>query len=256
MYWHASCSAAIVNRHGIVPVMYMAERSLHDRYSIGRFHERLNRFVMVVETGDGSLVEAFCPNTSRLIGLLEGTPEVLLTHNEDPARKTAYTVRAIRDNDHWVGIDAARANDIFEAHLTEPATGPFAEWRHWEREVTHDESQFDFCRTVNDRREWVEVKSLSSRTSQGNAFYSGTPSKRGYRHLEHLGDLAEAGDDAWCVFVIQRLDVQAVVPAEVTQPQWIQSLRAANDRGVEILAYRCRFDGNDWRIDARIPARL
>lgn len=230
--------------------------SLDQRFSVGRFRERLNRFVMRVETETGSHVRCFCPNTSRLIGLLEDRPRVLITENQDPDRKTDFTVRAFQDNDTWVGIEAFRANELFEAYL-QRESGVFNDWVSWEREVTHENSQLDFCGLKSrDEREWVEVKSLSSRTSSGRAFYSGTPSKRGYRHLKHLGDLVESGDDARCVFVVQRSDVEALVPAEVSEPGWIRALRKAERRGVAILAFRCAFDGCNWSITDRIPAHL
>jgi sugar fermentation stimulation protein A len=229
---------------------------LDSRYDVGRYLERSNRFVMTVERSDGSRVEAYCPNTSRLIGLLEGHPRVLLTRNEDPSRKTNHTIHAFRDNEVWVGIKAANANEIFDRYLRLADSSPFDQWETWDREVPFQSSQIDFVRVSGDKKEWVEVKSLSSRASDGRAFYSGTPSERGYRHLDHLGDLAEDGDKSRCVFVVQRSDVSALAPAEVTESDWLEALREASGRGVDIRAYRCEFDGERWEIAVEIPTIL
>ncbi len=233
-----------------------SRRKPHSKYYIGRFLGRDNRFIMRVELNDGSLVEAYCPNTSRLIGLLEGDPEVLLTKNDKADRKTNFTIRAFRNDEIWVGIEAVRANDIFEKYLASTERQPFEAWENWEREVSFDSSQFDFRCKMDELTDWVEVKSLSSRTSEGKAFYSGTPSKRGYRHLDHLSELAEQGDRARCVFVVQRSDVDGLVPADVTQGEWLDALRHAADRDVDIRAYRCEFDGLEWTIKSEIPAYL
>lgn len=230
--------------------------SLSEQYCTGTFLERLNRFVMRIRLDDRGEVHAYCPNTSRLIGLLDGEPRILLTRNRDPDRKTDFTIKAIRENNHWVGIEAVRANDLFESFLEGGDHPYFQNWSDWTREVSYEESQLDFRASRNDDRLWVEVKSLSSRSSDGSSFYSGTPSKRGYRHLNHLGDLAESGEEACCVFVVQRGDIDSVSPADVTEPDWLEALRKAENRGVDILGFRCQFNGEKWSIDEEIPTYL
>ncbi len=234
----------------------MTETDALSCFIVGRYRSRENRFVMRVKLPEGAIVDAFCPNTSRLIGLLEGKPELLLTAANNPDRKTDYTVRGIRNNETWVGIEASRANDFFESFLESGDPDAFGTWGSWEREVTHDSSQFDFHFPERTPQGWVEVKSLSSRSSDGAAFYSGTPSRRGYRHLDHLGNLAEKGKEAWCVFVVQREDVDRLKEADVTQVDWIQALRRADERGVTVAGYRCRFTGEDWIIEDKIPTQL
>lgn len=225
----------------------------------GRFVERPNRFLINAKRKDtGHVVTAFCPNTSRLIGLIDGTPDLLLTSNNDPERKTDYTVRCIKDRGQWVGIEASLANDLFERYLENVSTPPFQSWTNWKREVTFEESQFDFKGQRTDGlTHWVEVKSLSSRGQHNrSAFFSGTPSKRGWRHLDELAETIERGNRASCVFVVQRADVVQVAPGKPTHPGWYQSLRTARERGVGIHAYRCDFGNRKWTIQDPIPVIL
>lgn len=221
----------------------------------GRFLDRPNRFVIHVELNDGEPVKAFCPNTSRLIGLLDEQPELLLETNHDPDRKTDYTVRCIKDRGHWVGIEAARANDLFEDYLRDDPVSPFSTWTEWEREVTYEESQFDFRGVERDGTiHWTEVKSLSSRGADNrSAFFSGTPSKRGWRHLGELESAVETGGNAHCVFVVQRSDVVQLAPGEPTHPVWIKAIRSAENGGVSLHGFRCEWTGHDWQIQAPIP---
>lgn len=199
------------------------------------------------------MVRAYCPNTSRLIGLLNDQPEVWLTANADPDRKTAYTVKRIRDNDNWVGIHASQANELYEDYLHEqtPNTEPY----RWEREVKTGNCWIDF-RHSGSPPEWVEVKSLSSKGQNDEAFFSGTPSKRARKHLHSLAELVRSGDRARCVFVVQRQDVQGVSIQEPTHPDWIEGLQAAVQAGVEIEAYRCRVSRHDLVIDQPISVDL
>ncbi|MFB6347531.1 MAG: DNA/RNA nuclease SfsA [bacterium] len=222
----------------------------------GYYRDRLNRFVMEIELSDGDRVRAFCPNTSRLIGLLKDGAEVLLTENDDPERKTNFTVKGFRNNDTWVGIEAIRANELFDEYLSQTSEDRFGAYSEWDREVPLYDSQIDFCRRLDERSHWIEVKSLSSRSESGEAFYSGTTSERGYRHLADLSRAVEEGDRADCVFVVQRSDVEGLSPAAVTQEDWLHALRSADEAGVNILAFRCVFDGNTWRIEDSIPTEL
>jgi len=50
--------------------------------------------------------------------------------------------------------------------------------------------------------------------------------------------------------------VDRIKEADVSQEDWMQSLRRAHERGVTITGYRCRFIGGGWRIEKEIPAEL
>lgn len=221
--------------------------------------DRPNRFVMTVRLHeDEEMVEAYCPNTSRLIGLIENNPEVLLTRNSQSNRKTDYTVRCIKDRGHWVGIEASRANDLFDRYLKEDPIPPFSDWTEWTREVPFQDSQLDFRGITGDGdQHWVEVKSLSSRgRNNRSAFFSGTPSKRGWRHLGELEDAVQKDDRAHCVFVIQREDVVQLGPGEPTHPEWYRAIQSAHDNGVSIRAFRCERRNGCWSIKDPIPVIL
>lgn len=216
---------------------------------IGTLVDRPNRFVMTVDFPDGPRVRAYCPNTSRLIGLFEPGRKAWVVPNDDPDRKTDYTVTRIRDHGVWVGIVARRANELFAEYLARDPRGPYDEWCEWRREVALGSSQVDFLGRGGDGRpHWVEVKSLSSASSSGEdrfAFYSGTPSRRAYRHLDELAGAVEAGHRAACVFVVQRPDVGSIRPDARTEENWLESLRHAQRRGVRVEGLGCRRDAVD-----------
>ncbi len=229
---------------------------------VGTLVDRPNRFVMTVDLEDGARVRAYCPNTSRLIGLFEPGREAWVIPNDDPDRKTDYTVTRLRDGGVWVGIVARRANELFADYLSRDPRGAYAEWNEWRREVSLGSSQVDFLGRAGDGRpHWVEVKSLSSASSRGNsrfAFYSGTPSRRAYRHLDELAAAAEAGHRAACVFVVQRPDVEAIRPGPRTEEGWLESLRDARRRGVRVEGLGCRREAaaRSLYVSRRLNTRL
>jgi sugar fermentation stimulation protein A len=221
--------------------------------STASFVARLNRFVALAELPGGGRVRAYLPNTARLTDLLvPGAPLILVGH-DDPVRTTQWTVTRVWDGT-WVALAASGAADLLAAHLA--AGDPLPGWSPpvaVRREVAHGGRRFDLEVTLADgQAAIVEVKSLS-RALGGVAPLSATPSTRGVAHLEVLGDLAEAGTRVAVVFVIQREDVDVLDLAAAAEPRWVEAVRRARRRGVEVLAYACRVTEDDLRLHAVVP---
>jgi sugar fermentation stimulation protein A len=232
-----------------------------------RFVERPNRFVVraeldvdreitdLVEADDGDVVEAYLPNTSRLGELVtEGRP-ILLEPSDDPERSTDFTVRRFWD-DTWVSVEATRAEEAVEDWMQRrgelPELGPV---ESWERQVERAGHRFDFHLSHPDGdKTWLEVKSLS-RAESGAAHLSKTPSSRADAHLETLGDFAESGERAALIFVLQRDDVEMLEVGGDADPGWIESVRRAADRGVDVLASRTRVTPSNLWIEEKLPLR-
>ena len=232
-----------------------------------RFVERPNRFVVraklevpetiepLVEGNDGDVVDAYLPNTSRLGELLtEGRP-MLLEPADDPERATDYTVRRFWDGT-WVSVEARRAEDAIDDWMQWrdqlPEIGSIESWK---RQVERSGHRFDFWVAHPDGdKTWLEVKSLS-RAESGVAHLSKTPSSRADAHLETLGDFVASGECAALVFVLQRDDVEALEAGGDADPGWIESVRRAADRGVDVLAVRTRVTPSNLWIEEKLPLR-
>jgi sugar fermentation stimulation protein A len=223
------------------------------RAATARFVARLNRFVALVERPDGRQVRAYLPNTARLTDLLIPDAPLILVGHDDPTRTTAWTVTRVWDGT-WVALAASGAADLLAQHLAagEPLPGwspPLAV----RREVTRAGRRFDLELTLAEGAPAiVEVKSLS-RALGRVAPLSATPSTRGVAHLDVLGDLAEGGTRTAVVFVIQRGDVEVLDLDAPAESRWVDGVRRARRRGVEVLAYSCHVTEDELSLSAAVP---
>ena len=65
---------------------------------------------------------------------------------------------------------------------------------------------------------------------------------RGQKHLQELMEMRELGHRAALVFCVQHTGIKRIKPADAIDPDYGRLLRAAADKGVELLAYSTRFD--------------
>ena len=75
---------------------------------------RENRFALVAALPDGRRVRAHLPSTARLTELLAPGALVVLEENDQPGRRTRWTVTRVWDG-VWVAQAASRANVLVAA---------------------------------------------------------------------------------------------------------------------------------------------
>jgi len=213
-----------------------------------RFIKRLNRFVAVVEV-DGEQQTVHVPNTGRLRELLVEGAAVLLRRYSSPNRKTQFGLLLVKYGDIWVSIDSANVpNKIVHEALLEGYFQQFRSYRSICREVTMNKSRFDFGLFSGDSEYYIEVKGVTL-VENRQAYFPDAPTVRGTRHLEELTQLRLVGKGAGVIFLIQREDADVIRPNDRTDKNFGDALRKAHAAGVDLLAYTCRIDVIQKRID-------
>lgn len=211
------------------------------------FKERLNRFLVRVER-HGRQHLCHLPNPGRLHELLAEAAPVLLRRRARRGRKTAYDMVAVRKGAVWVSVDTRLPNRAVGEWLAEGTLPEFRGYRKVQPEVPLGESRIDFL-LHNGKDCYLEVKSCTL-VEGDSALFPDAPTDRGRRHLMTLAEAAERGLRSSVLFVVQRPDASLFRPRDETDPAFADALRDARVRGVEVYAYRARFEEGEL-VDPR-----
>ena len=214
------------------------------------FLHRPNRFIAHVAMG-GETVICHVKNTGRCRELLVPGAEVWLERGENPIRKTAWDLIAVRKGGKLINMDAQAPNRVFGewAAQFEPQMTALR------REVTFGQSRLDFCLETPEGLHYVEVKGVTLE-EQGHTQFPDAPTERGVKHLQELVRAVKEGHRASAVFVIQMEDVTDFAPNDVTHPAFGDALRAAAAAGVNVAALNCRVTPESLEILGSVPVVL
>jgi sugar fermentation stimulation protein A len=200
-----------------------------------RFLKRRQRFLAQVALAQGGRVWVHVPNTGALRGCARPGQEILLTREDRPGRKTAYTWRFSRGPAGWICIDTLVPNRLVGAALAGPGLPGLPPVLAVRPEVTLPQGgRLDFAADLGDRQLFLEVKSVTW-VEEGVALFPDGVTVRGRRHLENLAAMAKQGHEAWQVFVVQRPDARLLRPAAALDPAYARGLAAVAAQGVKIL---------------------
>lgn len=218
----------------------------------GRFVERPNRFVALVDTAEGRLV-CHVKNTGRCRELLIPGATVYLERAENPARKTAYDLIAVRKGNLLINMDAQAPNRVFGEWAA--AGGFLPELRALRPEYAYGASRIDFCLETARGPHLVEVKGVTLEEN-GHARFPDAPTERGVKHIHELKNAVERGMDATLFFVVQMEGMIDVSPNDATHPAFGDALREAAAVGVTVRAFDCAVTPDSIAIRREIPVLL
>lgn len=225
----------------------------------GRLVKRYKRFLADVVFDDGHEETVHCPNPGSMLGTRTPGSAVRCSTSDNPKRKLRHTLEMIRVGRAWVGLHAARANDVVRRALEAGAYSAFEGYATTRGEVKTDEgSRFDFRLSDHPGSPapcWIEVKSVTL-CADRHARFPDAVTERGRRHLEHLMARKAAGDRAALLFVVQRADADDVAPADDIDPAYGEALRKAAEAGVELHALSARVTADRIRLERVLPVRL
>jgi sugar fermentation stimulation protein A len=214
-----------------------------NNYVEGIFKNRPNRFIAEVELG-GEIVIAHVPNTGRCKELLVPDAKVYLLPNDNPKRKTKYSLHFVLNNGVLVSLFSQQANEIVFNSIKENKIKELQDYNIIEREKTVDNSRIDiYLAKTNNEKEiledcYVEVKGVTL-IKDGLAQFPDAPTERGRKHLKELIDLRKRGHRAAVFFLIQHPNGNQFRPNWENDPDFAMVLNEAYDKGVEIIVYKC-----------------
>ena len=210
----------------------------------GIFLSRPNRFIArVIVNGTEETVHV--KNTGRCKELLPRGARVILEKAPDSSkRKTKYDLIAVYKNGMLINTDSQSPNKAameFIPQLFEDVT-------YIRPETVFGSSRFDFYIEAGGRKIFMEVKGCTLEDN-GVCRFPDAPTERGLKHINELVTAVKSGYEAYIFFVIQMENAKYFTPNRDTHPQFADALKAASEKGVNVIAYTCKVTPDSMVID-------
>ncbi len=222
----------------------------------GTFLSRENRFIAKVLI-DGTKETVHVKNTGRCRELLIPGVQVYLEKSDNPERKTAYDLVAVKKGERLVNMDSQIPNAAAAEWLGSGAFVP--DITYMKREVSYGNSRFDlyfeYQKDKKLHRAFLEVKGVTLEDN-GIVRFPDAPTERGIKHIHELVECMKDGYEAYLLFVIQMKDVRYFEPDAVIHPEFADALKSAVRAGVQILAYDCKVTPDTMVIADPVEVRV
>jgi len=233
-----------------------------------RFLRRYKRFFADVELPSGETVVCHVANSGSLKTCLTEGADCLITPAADPERKLRYSLRAIKGELGWIGVDTSVPNEIVWELYEKRRLADWARYSFAQREVKiSDESRIDLILwnpslkvatektskkaeskpnpsrlkfpdyfDAGHQLRFIEVKNVTLMHGNVASFPDGV-TERGQKHLDELMRLKSMGHEAEIFFTVQREGVRSFRPAEDIDPVYARKLDEARRAGVVIRVH-------------------
>lgn len=202
---------------------------------------RYKRFLFDAVLEDGTAITGSCPNTGSMRGLTTPGSRIWLSQHDSPTRKYRHMLEMVEADGTVVGINTGMPNRLAEEAILNGRIPELAGYSIIRREQKYGRnSRIDFLLSEPGLPDaYVEVKNVHFMREKGLAEFPDTATKRGAKHLEELGDAAEAGHRAVMLYLIQRGDCDRMRICDDLDPVYALAFQRAMARGVEAYAVKC-----------------
>ncbi|KQS88434.1 MULTISPECIES: DNA/RNA nuclease SfsA [unclassified Rhizobium] len=217
--------------------------------------QRYKRFLFDAVLQNGSAITGFCPNTGSMRGLTAPGSRIWLSEHDSPTRKYPHMLEMVEVGGTVVGVNTGLPNRLAEEAILAGQVSNLHLYATLRREQKYGRnSRIDMLLTDPDRkRAYVEVKNVHFSRTLGLGEFPDSPTVRGAKHLEELGDMVEAGHRGIMIYLIQRDDCSTFRVCDDLDPAYAQAFERARQRGVEAFALKCRVSPQQILPDGLIP---
>lgn len=220
----------------------------------GIFINRPNRFIAEVEV-EGIRHLAHVKNTGRCKELLVPNAPIYLEENNNPDRKTKFSLISVYKGDRLINMDSQAPGKVFLEYLQAGGFSDFSGITHIKTEVGFGKSRLDIYAEAGNRHAFFEVKGVTLEEG-GIGKFPDAPTQRGIKHLQELEKAVVAGYEAFMIFVIQMDNICHFTPNCQTHPEFATSLTHAMSKGVNAHAFTCKITNNSIKIKNFIPIKM
>ena len=211
---------------------------IYDNMIEAIFIKRPNRFIAHCLLGNEE-VKVHVKNTGRCKELLIPGARVYLQSNDDPNRKTKYSLISVQKGERLVNMDSQVPNKVvYQALINNIVTLPgiTEEITYLKGEQTYQHSRFDFYFETKRQKGFIEVKGVTLEENEV-VLFPDAPTERGLKHIYELIEAKKEGYLAYVFFLVQMNDVKYFTPNTKTHKEFGEALTLAKSQGIEIIVY-------------------
>ena len=114
------------------------------------------------------------------------------------------------------------------------------------------ETRFDFLIEKKKQKSFVEVKNVTLFREKKTAEFPDAITTRGSKHLLTLIDAIKKGYKSYLIFLVQIQNMENFKIAKDIDEEYYKNYLIAKKAGVNFLAYRCRLNSKEIRIEKKL----
>ncbi|MRS15168.1 DNA/RNA nuclease SfsA [Enterobacteriaceae bacterium RIT691] len=224
-----------------------------------RLIKRYKRFLADVVTPEGTEITLHCPNTGAMTGCATPGDTVWYSTSDSKTRKYPHTWEITEtQTGAFICVNTLRANQLVKEAIQAEVISELCGYSVLKSEVKYGEerSRIDFLLQADDRRNcYIEVKSVTL-AEQDYGYFPDAVTERGQKHLRELMSVAASGDRAVVLFAVLHSAITRFSPARHIDAKYAQLLNEAQNKGVEILAYKAELSADTMTLMEPLPVVL
>ena len=223
-----------------------------ERLLQGTFDKRYKRFFVDIKY-ENRIINAHCPNSGSMMGLLNKGNKVWFSESDNPARKLKYTLEIIEVEKNLVGINTFSSNKIVSEALNQKKIKSLVKFNNIRSEVKFSKkSRFDFLISNNKEKCFLEVKNVTLVRRGKIAEFPDAITSRGTKHLNELITAKKKGFQSYILYLIQREDCNFFKIAEDIDEKYKFAFYEALKSGVKVLCYDCKLCDEEIKLNNQI----
>ena len=223
-----------------------------ERLLQGTFDKRYKRFFVDIKY-ENRIINAHCPNSGSMMGLLNKGNKVWFSESDNPARKLKYTLEIIEVEKNLVGINTLSSNKIVSEALNQKKIKSLVKFNNIRAEVKFSKkSRFDFLISNNKEKCFLEVKNVTLVRRGKIAEFPDAITSRGTKHLNELISAKKKGFQSYILYLIQREDCDFFKIAEDIDEKYKFAFNEAFKFGVKVLCYDCKLCDEEIKLNNQI----
>lgn len=205
----------------------------------GKLIKRYKRFLADIILDDGSEITAHVPNSGAMTSCIELNCDVWVTFHDDPKRKLKYTLELTKIAENVICTNTNVANKIAVEAINNGVIKELQGYASLKTEQKYGQnSRIDILLENEDKKCFVEIKSVSLRLSDDFLAFPDAVTSRGTKHLKELEEMVKQGHRAVMLYVIQRTDDLPFKLACQIDKKYCEVFKEVTKNGVEVLVYQ------------------